>query len=111
MDDDATAYEWSDFYPNEWKLDQKLLVHYSRRLQKVEMWPYFDVPHYIFSAIAVRDDLGPSALQFARQHPFSCWLSTMMISFAGTLLANFLLGEAPIEPFRNHFDVLAATAI
>ncbi|CAJ0951520.1 unnamed protein product, partial [Mesorhabditis belari] len=75
------------------------------------MWPYFDVPHYIFSAIAVRDDLGPSALQFARQHPFSCWLSTMMISFAGTLLANFLLGEAPIEPFRNHFDVLAATAI
>jgi uncharacterized membrane protein YeiH len=34
----------------------------------------------------------------------------MMVSFAGTLLANFLFGEAPIEPFRNHFDVLAATA-
>ncbi|CAJ0585671.1 unnamed protein product, partial [Mesorhabditis spiculigera] len=103
------ATDWTSFYPNDWKLSQDLLVYYSRRLQKIEMWPYFDIPHYLFAALSVREDLGLQALPFARQHPFSCWLSTMMISFAGTFLANFLLGEAPIEPFKDHFDIIVAT--
>lgn len=37
------------------------------------------------SVMAVRDDLGVGALQFARHHPFSSWLSSMVVCFAGDL--------------------------
>jgi hypothetical protein len=46
---------------------------------------------------------------FPRRHPFSCWLSTMLLCFSGSLLSNFLLGESPIKDFVHHQHLLLAT--
>lgn len=75
------------------------------------MYPYFDVAHYILMCISVKDDLGPTATSFSRRHPFSCWLSCMLTSFAGSFLSCFLLGEPVITPFKNHRDIVLATAV
>uniref|UniRef100_A0A914RCY2 Trimeric intracellular cation channel type B n=1 Tax=Parascaris equorum TaxID=6256 RepID=A0A914RCY2_PAREQ len=70
------------------------------------MFPYFDIAHYILMTIAVRDDLASGAAIFSRKHPLSCWLSSMLMCFAGSFLANFLLGEPVIAPFKRHDDIL-----
>lgn len=46
---------------------------------------------------------------FTRRHPFSCWLSTMLMCFSGPILANFLLGESPIKDFLHYQHLLLAT--
>ncbi len=46
---------------------------------------------------------------FTRRHPLSCWLSTMLLCFSGTILSNFLLGESPIKDFLHHQHLLLAT--
>ncbi|CAI5441016.1 unnamed protein product [Caenorhabditis angaria] len=61
--------------------------------------------------IEVRDDLGTAASIFSRKHPLSCWLSSMLMCFADAFLANFLLGEPVIAPFKRHDDVILATII
>ncbi|VDO73023.1 unnamed protein product [Heligmosomoides polygyrus] len=55
--------------------------------------------------------MGTTSLAFSRRHPFSCWLSSMLMCFAGGLLACFLLGEPVITPFRRHDDVMLASAV
>ncbi|KAK6048550.1 hypothetical protein COOONC_13945 [Cooperia oncophora] len=59
----------------------------------------------------VRQELGVTALAFSRRHPFSCWLSSMLMCFAGGLLGCFLLGEPVITPFRRHDDVVLASIV
>lgn len=46
---------------------------------------------------------------FTRRHPLSCWLSTMLLCFSGTILANFLLGESLIKDFLHYQHLLLAT--
>ncbi len=46
---------------------------------------------------------------FTRRHPLSCWLSTMLLCFSGTILANFLLGESLIKEFLHYQHLLLAT--
>lgn len=66
-------------------------------MQKLKMYPYFDIAHYVLvnlliivkekglqMCVSVKDDLGPSSTSFSRKHPFSCWLSCMLTSFAGS---------------------------
>ena len=52
--------------------------------------PWFDLCHYTLAALAVRKDVGVSR---ARANPLATWLATMSASFAGSLLANPLLGQ------------------
>lgn len=52
--------------------------------------PWFDVCHYILAALAVRKEVG---LARSRSNPLATWLATMSASFAGSLLANPLLGQ------------------
>lgn len=56
--------------------------------------------------LAVRDDLGHNCTAFSRRHPLSCWLSSMVVCFAGSFLANFLLGEPVIAVFKKQEDIL-----
>uniref|UniRef100_A0A915C9Q4 Uncharacterized protein n=1 Tax=Parascaris univalens TaxID=6257 RepID=A0A915C9Q4_PARUN len=93
------------------RLDQEILLNAANRVQRLKMFPYFDIAHYILMTIAVRDDLASGAAIFSRKHPLSCWLSSMLMCFAGSFLANFLLGEPVIAPFKRHDDILVATAI
>lgn len=51
------------------------------------------------------------SIPFSRKHPIACWLSTMMVTFAGGFLAALFLGEPLLEPFRNTQSVLLATAV
>lgn len=51
------------------------------------------------------------ATLFSRKHPLSCWLSSMMMCFAGSFLANFLMGEPILVPFKHHDDILLATVV
>lgn len=61
--------------------------------------------------ISVRDDLGSGAPLFSRKHPLSCWLSSMLMCFAGSLTANFLLGEPVISPFKRQENVILVMII
>jgi len=51
------------------------------------------------------------ALAFSRKHPISCWLSTMLVVFAGGMLSAALLGEPPLAPLKNTQQLLIATAV
>ena len=48
---------------------------------------------------------------FSRKHPLACWIASMMLCFAGGILGNFLVGEPIITPFKDHHNVLIATAV
>jgi len=92
-------------------MDQEILLDAASRVQRLKMFPYFDTAHYVLMVISVRDDMSGTASIFSRKHPLSCWLSSMLMCFAGSFLANFLLGEPVIAPFKRHDDILLATAV
>jgi hypothetical protein len=81
-------------------------------LAHLRMYPVFDVCHYLLTSLQVRDDIQQhqtATQNFTRRHPLSCWLSTMLLCFSGSILSNFLLGESPIKDFANHQHLLIAT--
>uniref|UniRef100_A0A5S6QBK4 Trimeric intracellular cation channel type B n=1 Tax=Trichuris muris TaxID=70415 RepID=A0A5S6QBK4_TRIMR len=87
-------------------------VHeFSHIVANLKLYPYFDLAHYIMMTIAVREDLASGSITFSRKHPLSCWLSSMMMCFAGSFLANFLLGESLMLPLRHHDDVILASIV
>uniref|UniRef100_A0A1I7ZA73 Trimeric intracellular cation channel type B n=1 Tax=Steinernema glaseri TaxID=37863 RepID=A0A1I7ZA73_9BILA len=92
-------------------MDQEILLDAASRVQRLKMFPYFDIAHYVLMVISVRDDMSGTASLFSRKHPLSCWLSSMLMCFAGSFLANFLLGEPVIAPFKRHDDILLATVV
>lgn len=51
------------------------------------------------------------AQQFSRKHPLSCWLSTMLVVFAGGMLCNGLLGEPILAPLKNTQQLMVATVV
>lgn len=59
--------------------------------------------------IGIRDDLGTGASIFSRKHPLSCWASSMLMCFADSIFAHFLLGEPLITPFKRHEEVLVVS--
>ena len=64
----------------------------ARELQGLpaQFSPWFDLCHYTLAALAVRKEVGVAR---ARTNPLATWLATMSASFAGSLLANPLLGN------------------
>ncbi|CAJ0948775.1 unnamed protein product, partial [Mesorhabditis belari] len=93
------------------QFDQEILLEAGAQLHRLKMFPYFDIAHYILMIIEVRDDLGGSASIFSRKHPLSCWLSSMLMCFADQFLANFLLGEPVVAPFKRHDDIILASIV
>lgn len=64
--------------------------------------------------LAVRDDIpqgSPGSPIFSRKHPLSLWMSSMLLCFGGSFLANLLLGEPLIVPLKDHRAILTATAV
>ncbi|CAD5216355.1 unnamed protein product [Bursaphelenchus xylophilus] len=98
-------------WPSSLKIDQDYLLSSGSYIQRLKMYPYFDFAHYALMCCTVRDDLGLNATGFSRRHPLSCWLSSMVVCFAGNFLANFLLGEPVVATFKRHDDVLLATIV
>ncbi|CAP37860.2 Protein CBG20929 [Caenorhabditis briggsae] len=97
--------------PDEWSIDHDTLIDAGGYVQKLKLYPYFDAAHYILTCISVRQDLGIEGISFSRKHPFSCWLSCMLMSFAGSFLSCFLLGEPIISPLKQHNDVILGSIV
>ena len=51
------------------------------------------------------------SLSFAYTHPMSCWVSSILTCFAGTIMANFLLGNALILPLLDMKQIAILTVI
>ncbi|EEB19853.1 conserved hypothetical protein [Pediculus humanus corporis] len=92
-------------------MDPEAFLDLANQVTKLKMFPYFDIAHSVLCALAVREDLGPGALAFSRKHPMSCWLSTMLVIFAGGMLCNGLLGEPILAPLKNTPQLLIATVV
>jgi len=70
--------------------------------------PLFDICHFILAALAVRKEVG---VGFSRSNPLATWLATMTASFAGSMIANPLLGKPILGALSNEYNVLLATLI
>ncbi|CAI9726718.1 trimeric intracellular cation channel type B-like [Octopus vulgaris] len=96
-------------------MDPQTFLNIAQTVTKLKMYPYFDIAHYTMMCLSVREDTpnqdSESDNTFSRKHPVCCWLSCMLTCFAGSILANLLLGEACLIPFKNHTDILTATAV
>ncbi|KAK2168536.1 hypothetical protein LSH36_16g09040 [Paralvinella palmiformis] len=95
-------------------MDPQTFMEIANVVTKLKMYPYFDVANYILMSIMVREDNHPQTAGsqlFSRKHPLACWIATMLLCFAGSILGNLLVGEPLILPFKNHQDLLTATAV
>ncbi|XP_072942735.1 trimeric intracellular cation channel type 1B.1 [Epargyreus clarus] len=90
-------------------MDPEAFLDLANQVIKLKMYPYFDVAHSLLCALAVREDLGAGAQAFSRKHPLSCWLSTMLVIFAGGMVANGLLGEPMLAPLKNTPQLIIGT--
>ncbi|XP_026493838.1 trimeric intracellular cation channel type 1B.1 [Vanessa tameamea] len=90
-------------------MDPEAFLDLANQVIKLKMYPYFDVAHSLLCALAVREDLGAGAQAFSRKHPLSCWLSTMLVIFAGGMVANGLLGEPILAPLKNTPQLVIGT--
>lgn len=60
-------------------------------------------------SVSVRESMGAEANFFSRRNPLSCWLSSMMMCFAGCLLTNFVIGQPVISCFANNNEVFVVS--
>ncbi len=67
------------------KLTADSLLHLPK-----QFYPWFDVCHILLCVLTVRKECQ---LKFAREHPAATLLSCIVSSFAGSLLANPLMGK------------------
>lgn len=65
------------------------------------MFPYFDIAHSLLCALSVKEDLGSGAHAFSRKHPLACWMSTMLVVFAGGMVAS----AVNIKYFLNRYQI------
>ena len=54
---------------------------------------------------------GGQAVPFQRRHPLSCWFSSMLMCFSGSIICNMILGEPIITPFKDHRALITASII
>ncbi|XP_074640899.1 trimeric intracellular cation channel type 1B.1-like isoform X2 [Tubulanus polymorphus] len=98
-------------------MDPQTFMDVATYVTKLKMYPYFDITHYALMCLIVRDDNQPSTNSssgssiFSRKHPLACWISSMLLCFGGSILANFLLGEPILTPFKNHHAILVASIV
>lgn len=93
-------------------MNKEVFIDIGSQLGQLRMYPVFDACHYLLTALQVRDDIQQHqavSQHFTRRHPLSCWLSTMLLSFSGSFLSNFLLGFSPIKDFVHYQHLLLAT--
>ncbi|CAF3536446.1 unnamed protein product [Rotaria sp. Silwood1] len=93
-------------------MNKELLIYIGSQLSHVRIYPLFDMCHYLLTALQVRDDIQQyqtATQNFTRRHPLSCWISTMLLCFSGSIITNLLLGESPLKDFIHHQHLLLAT--
>lgn len=94
------------------KIDQETIEDYGLLLLKLKMFPYFDIANYILMCLAVREDIHlhqSSIPNFHKKHPFSCYLSSMLLCFGGGMIAHLILGEPVLADFKSHQNLALAS--
>jgi len=92
-------------------MDPEAFLDLANQVTKLKMYPYFDLAHAAVCCLAIREDLGAGSQPFSRKHPLGLWVSSMLVIFAGGVLANLLLGEPVLAPFKNNNQLLLSTAV
>uniref|UniRef100_A0A1L8DDN2 Putative tric channel n=2 Tax=Nyssomyia neivai TaxID=330878 RepID=A0A1L8DDN2_9DIPT len=92
-------------------MDPEAFLDMANQVIKIKMFPYFDIAHSLLCALSVREDLGTNAQAFSRKHPLALWLSTMLVIFAGGMVANALLGEPILAPLKNTPQLVVGTIV
>jgi len=94
-------------------MDPQTFLEIATVVTKLKMYPYFDVANFILMCIMVREDnQGPQGQPlFSRKHPVACWVASMLLCFAGSLIGNMLMGEAILLPFRDHQQLATASVV
>ncbi|XP_049460373.1 trimeric intracellular cation channel type B [Epinephelus fuscoguttatus] len=81
----------------------------SHGLANLNMFPYFDMAHYIVSIMSLREQ--PGALEVSKVSPLACWFSSMLFCFGGAVLSAVMLAEPPVAPLSNSTSVLLASIV
>ena len=68
----------------------------------------FDLCYYTLASLSVRAEAGQSR---RRHHPLATWVAAMSASFAGSLLANPLLGKPVLGALSDEWQVLLASLV
>lgn len=93
-------------------MNKEVLIDIGSQLAQLKVYPFLDICYYLIIALQVRDDIQQYQTvtqNFTRRHPLSCWLSTILLCFSGSILTNFLLGENLLKDFFHHQHLLLAT--
>jgi len=106
---------FSEFYLLKFtKMDPQTFLEIATVVTKLKMYPYFDVANYILMCLMVREDNHPQnsgSTLFSRKHPLACWVASMLLCFAGSILGNLLVGESLLIPLRDHQAVATASLV
>ena len=62
----------------------------------------FDLCYYVLASLSVRAEAGQAG---RRNHPLASWLAAMSASFAGSLIANPLLGKPILAAVSDEYQV------
>jgi len=92
-------------------MDPETFLDMANQVTKLKMYPYFDLAHSAACLLAIREEMGAAGLTFSRKHPLSLWLSSMLVIFSGSVIANALMGEPILTPFKNNNAIFLATAV
>jgi len=87
-------------------MDPEAFLDLANQVAKIKMYPYFDLAHAAVCCLSIKEDMASGAIAFSRKHPLSLWFSSMMSIFAGSIIANFLLGEPALTPFKNNNQLI-----
>lgn len=82
---------------------------YAEQFAKIPMFPVLQCVHYTIMTLKLR--MAEGSVSFAYSHPMSSWVSSILTCFAGTILANFLLGNSLILPLLDTQQIAIISAI
>lgn len=82
---------------------------YADHFAKIPMFPVLQCVHLTIMNLKLR--LEGDSMSFAYAHPMSCWVSSVLSCFAGTMVANFLLGNSLIVPLSDIQQIAILTLI
>ncbi|KAH8416299.1 hypothetical protein KR222_005384 [Zaprionus bogoriensis] len=77
----------------------------------------FRLLHYTYIAMQLRQELvrtlpggkSQATVLYRECQPLVLWLTNVLLTFAGDILVNMLLGHLPLEPLGNGEDILLCT--
>ncbi|KAL7669225.1 hypothetical protein ACOME3_009890 [Neoechinorhynchus agilis] len=86
-----------------------MLLNLGSTIFRLQMYPIFDVCHYLLTIISVREEEhvdNPGSMvgtdQKARRHPFPRWITSVFACYAGSIVGNLLLGEPMLSDLRDN---------